>query len=450
MGLGSSALTRRDFLQVGSLGGGLGLTELLTGRVLAGNERKETSVILMYLHGGPSQLETYDLKPEAPTAYRSLYSPIPTTVPGMDICELFPRQAAIAEKLALVRSCHHEMSSHSDGGIQVLTGKAPLRPDPTSQSRSEHPDFGHVTSYSRSVSHNTIPQYITLPSAAYMTQPTYLGAQHRSLDGGDPSTPNYQSPIPIAAGVQGEKLSDRKHLLGELDRFRARLDQQQAFSSEDKFRELAFNLLTSPKIAQAFDLSAEPDHLKETYGRNRWGQSALLARRLAEAGAGVVTMFMNTPFSGPEWTNWDDHIGNAGRPGHFGKYMTLRLPYLDQCIAALVSDLHNRGTAEKIMLVVMGEFGRTPRISVNAQGTGRNHWPQAYSVLLAGGGLKPGQVVGATNSKAEYPTERATSPEDILATMYQHLGVPIRKSLLDLRGRPTPLLSEGEVISELV
>ncbi|MAV35444.1 MAG: hypothetical protein CMJ59_08295 [Planctomycetaceae bacterium] len=444
-------IRRREFLQAGALGtAGIFLSDVLAARAASGNAQRRTSVILMYLHGGPSQLETYDLKPDAPSDYRSIYGPIATRVPGMDICELFPRQARIADKLAIVRSCHHTMASHSDGGIQVLTGKTPAVPDPTSTSVGEHPDFGHVTSYIRSTTANTMPQYVGLPNAAYMTNPTYIGVQHKPLHAGDPSQSNYRSPIQISAGTAGEKLSDRKRLLAALDLLRAGIDQQQALLATDKMRDLAFNILTSPETAQAFDLSRETDALRDKYGRNRWGQGALLARRLAEAGTGVVTMFMNTPFSGPDWTNWDDHIMNAGRPGHFGDYMTRRLPYLDQCIAALVEDLHERGTDREIMLVVMGEFGRTPRLSKNSNGVGRDHWPQAYSVLLAGGGLKTGQAVGATNSKAEYPALRPTSPEDILAVVYRHLGIDPRHEILNHAGRPIPLLSQGRVIQELI
>jgi hypothetical protein len=442
---------RREFLRAGALGfGSLYLSDLLAARELAGNAQRDTSVILMYLHGGPSHLETYDLKPDAPSDYRSIYSPISTVVPGMDICELFPLQAKLADKIAIVRSCHHTMASHSDGGITVLTGKTPLVADATSQSKSDHPDFGHLTNYFRSTPDNDIPQYVALPSGPYMTRPTYIGVQHRSLDAGDPSQEDYKSPIQITGGLDGEKLSNRKALLAELDLLRAGVDQQQAIIAVDKFRELAFNILTSPRTAQAFDLSKEPDELKDRYGRNRWGQSALLARRLAEAGTGVITMFMNTPFSGQEWTNWDDHIMNAGRPGHFGKYMSLRLPYLDQCISALIEDIHQRDMDKKIMLVVMGEFGRTPRLSTNSSGVGRNHWPQAYSVMLAGGGLKTGQVVGSTNTRGEYPTGRPTSPEDILATIYRHLGIPTRHEFQDPSGRPIPILHSGRPIRELI
>ncbi|MEE2686047.1 MAG: DUF1501 domain-containing protein [Planctomycetota bacterium] len=442
---------RREFLKAGALGfGGLCLSDILAGRAAAGTTSHDTSVILMYLHGGPSHLETYDLKPDAPSDYRSIYSPIATSIPGMDICELFPLQAKLADKIAIVRSCHHTMASHSDGGIQVLTGKTPLVADPTSQSKSDHPDLGHLASHFRSTPDNDIPQYVALPSGPYMTRPTYIGVQHKPLDAGDPSQEGYKSPIQITGGLNGEKLSNRKALLAQLDTFRAGADQQQSIIAVDKFRELAFNVLTSTKTAEAFDLSRETDDLKDRYGRNQWGQSALLARRLAEAGTGVITMFMNTPFTGQEWTNWDDHIGNAGRPGHFGKYMSLRLPYLDQCISALIEDIHRRNLEKKIMLVVMGEFGRTPRLSSNSGGVGRNHWPQAYSVLLSGGGLKTGQVVGSTNTRGEYPSTRPTTPEDILATVYHHLGVPARHEFIDPAGRPLPVLHSGTPIRELI
>lgn len=442
---------RRDLLRAGALGvaglgmAGLSLPDLLAGREEAGEATRETSVILMYLHGGPSHLETYDVKVDAPSSYRSIYAPIATNVPGIELCELFPLQAKLADKLAIVRSCHHEMSSHSDGGITVLTGKAPTVADPTSQSKSEHPDFGNVTSMMRP--RPNVPQYVALPRSPYMTRPTYIGVQHRALDAGDPAAASYKSPIQVSSGLQGERLSDRRGLLRTLDTMRRGLDESQ--TSVDKFRDLAFNILASLDVSNAFDVSQESEDLKLAYGKNTWGQSALLARRLAEAGVGVVTMFMNTPLVGPEWTNWDDHIQNAGRPGHFGNFMSRRLPYLDQCLSALITDIYQRDLDQRIMVVVMGEFGRTPRLSENTNGVGRNHWPQAYSVLFSGGGLRTGQVVGATNSRGEYPTQRPTTPDDVLATIYQHLGISPHHEILR-NGRPIRLLERGTPIDELV
>ncbi len=448
----SGPLPRREFLQVGALAlGRATLPQIFADRAAAGVATRDTSVILLYLHGGPSQLETYDLKPDAPIEYRSVFKPIPTNVPGMDICEHLPLQAQLGDKIAIVRSLHHEMSSHSDGGIEVLTGKTPLIPDPASQSKSDHPDIGSVLSKVRGMSSHAIPPYMAIPRAMYMTRPTYLGLQHAALDCGDPSAEKFRPPIgQLNAGIDGNRLGDRRSLLRQLDDFRAGVDLHGNIEATDEFTQLAFQVLTSPHTAAAFDLTAESDVLRNQYGRNVWGQSCLLARRLCEAGTAVVSLYVNTPKSGPDFTNWDDHIQNAGRPGHFGDFMRTRLRYFDQALATLIEDIYARDLDRRIMVVVTGEFGRTPRLSHNAHGVGRNHWPQAYSVLFSGGGLKTGQVVGATNSKAEFPVERPYSPQDVLATIYHHLGVNYHQGLIDHAGRPVPILSSGAPIPELV
>jgi hypothetical protein len=445
----SGPVRRRDFLQLGGLGlGGLTLPELLKARALAGNSRTESSVILLYLHGGPSQLETYDLKPDAPVEYRSIYQPIATTVPGLEVCEKFPLQAKLADKFSLVRSLHHTVGIHSDGGIITLTGKMPSKLDPTSQSKSEHPDFGMIASKVRGPHPNAVPQYIGIPGPVYMTRPTYLGDHFVAFAAGNPAQDGYQPPIPKWNGSTADGLADRRELLRHFDRLRR--DLSPSLETTDEFRQRAFHLLTSPATANAFDLSQEPGPLRDRYGRNIWGQGCLLARRLAEAGAAVINLYVNTPKDGEEFTNWDDHILNAGRPGHFGKYMDVRLPYLDQALSALIEDIHQRGVDRKILVVMFGEFGRTPRLSSNAQGTGRDHWPDAYTALISGGGLRMGQVIGATNSKSEYPTEKPYSPQDLLATLYRHLGVDYRHAFHDHAGRPIPILGEGTPIAELL
>ncbi len=443
---------RRDFLQAGLLvAGGLTQADVLAARALAGESHRETSVIVLYLHGGPSQLETYDLKPKAPIEYRSVFEPISTNVPGMEICELFPLQAKMADRFALVRSVRHTMSSHSDGGIEVLTGKTPVRPDPASLSKSEHPDLGSVASRLLGPHPAALPRYVAIPQQLYMVRPAYLGLHHGPLGVGDPAAENFKPPtMRIAAGNEGRGLDDRAGLIRQFDRLKGNLDQRGSFEGTDKFRELAVSMLTGPQVADAFDLSQEPHELRDRYGRTHWGQSCLLARRLCEAGTSVVTVYIDAAKSGPEFTNWDDHIQNAGRPGHFAQYMRNRLPYLDQALSALIEDLHARGSDQRVMVAVFGEFGRTPRLSHNVNGTGRDHWPDAQSVLLAGGGLKTGQVVGATNSKAEFPTERPLTPKDILATIYRHLGIDRHIAFLDHAGRPVPVLSEGAPIPELI
>ncbi|MFN0018272.1 MAG: DUF1501 domain-containing protein [Pirellulaceae bacterium] len=443
-------LSRRAFLTAGTLAiGGLTLPELLAAKTQAGEAKKETSVILLYLAGGPSQLETYDLKPDAPLEFRSVFRPMPTNVAGMEICELFPRQAKIADKFSLVRSLNHDVGIHSDGGIVVLTGKKPTVLDPTSQSKSQHPDFGSVASKIRGLGEHAIPPYVAIPSRLYMMRPTYLGMQHASFETADPSALNYKPPQLSVSAQNVAVLDDRRRLLAQVDRYRRDADGSGQLTGTDHFRQLAFQMLTSPEAAAAFDLSKETESLRDRYGRHVWGQGCLLARRLAEAGTAVISLTINTPKNGPEFTNWDDHIQNAGRPGHFGDFMKRRLPYMDEALSTLIEDISERGLDRRILVVVVGEFGRTPRLSHNAFGTGRDHWPQAYSALLSGGGLKMGQVIGATNSKAEYPTERPYSPQDLLHTVYRHLGIDPQQTFPDLTGRPIRILEEGRGIREL-
>ena len=443
--------SRRSFLKAGALTlGGLGLADLLAGRAAAGHETKETSVILLYLAGGPSQLETYDLKPAAPIEYRSVFRPIPSSVPGIEICEHFPRQATIADKFTLIRSLNHDVNIHSDGGIVVLTGKKPTILDPTSQSKSEHPDFGSIASRIRGQGEDAMLQYVGIPGPVGMTRPTYLGSQHAAFGVGDPSQPNYRPPQLSLSTRVAERIDDRRQLLSQIDTLRRQHEPQGSSDGLSEFRQQAYELLTSPKVAAAFDLSKEKDSLRDKYGRHLWGQGCLLARRLAEAGTAAITLTINTPKNGPEYTNWDDHILNANRPGHFGDYMQRRLPYLDEALSALIGDVYDRGLDRRILVVVLGEFGRTPRLSKNANGVGRDHWPQAYTALVSGGGLKMGQVIGATNSKAEYPTERPYTPQDLLATVYRHLGIDPQVTFRDFGGRPIRILESGSPIRELV
>ncbi len=452
--IGSESPSRREFLRAGALAlGGLSLADVLRARAEAGNASLDTSVILFYMWGGPSHLETYDLKPHAPVEYRSVFRPIATRVPGMDICELFPRQAQLADRFALVRSLHHEINIHNDAAIEVLTGKRPSRLDPTSQAQSEHPDFAMIASRERALCGRKMPRYVAIPGPLHMTRPTYLGVEHGPFAAGDPAAEGYAPPhLTLSAGLDAQKLADRRALITQLDRLRRGLDLHAAMDATDKFRREAFGLLASPEVADAFDVSRETVATRERYGRNVWGQACLLARRLAAAGTAVVTIYANTPQSGPEFTNWDDHPDNAGQPGHFADYMRRRLPYMDQALAALIEDIYERSLERRILLVAMGEFGRTPKISYrSASGSyGRDHWPDAYSALVSGGGLRMGQTIGATNSKGEYPAERPLTPQDLLATVYRHLGIDPAQSFDDYSGRPIPILAAGEPIRELI
>jgi hypothetical protein len=447
----SGPVNRRTFLRAGALAlGGLTLPDLLAARAQEASSPPDTSVILFWMWGGPSHLETYDLKPDAPTEYRGPFRPARTTVPGLDVCELLPLHARLAHRIALVRSLHHTMSSHNDGSIELLTGKTPPVPDPTSTAKSDHPDFGMVVSKVRGLRPDGLPQYVGVPRQPFMTRPTYLGLSHQGFNAGDPSSPTYKPPtVALAGGVTPDQFSDRRALLKDFDRLRRDIDRNGVLEGTDQLRAAAMHILTSPSMAQAFDLSQEDPRLRDRYGRHLWGQSCLLARRLAEAGSGVITIDALAPETNkPVYFSWDDHA-NAQPGWDLEKGMRWRAAFLDQARSALIEDLYDRGLDAKIMLVAVGEFGRTPRLSHNNGCLGRDHWPDAMSALVSGGGLKVGQVVGATNAKGEYPKERPLTPRDLLATVYQHLGVDPRHEFKDHSGRPIAVLGDGEPIREL-
>jgi uncharacterized protein (DUF1501 family) len=446
-------LKRREFLRVGMLAlGGITLHDVLRMRAQAGEKSRDTSVILFWMWGGPSQLETYDMKPLAPAEYRGPLNPIRTNVPGMEICEYFPLQAQMADKFSIIRSLHHEMAAHNDGSIEVLTGKTPRIPDPSSQARSEHPDFGMVASYARGGRFDGIPQYVGVQRSPFMTMPSYLGVAHKAFETGDPSKLDFAPQnLTLATGIDNSRLDDRKFLVGQFDRFRRDLDLNRALDGVDTFRSAAFQLLTSRKAADAFDIRQEDPRLRDRYGSHRWGQSCLMARRLAEAGAAVINIDATAPNDTTKHFSWDDHAGAF----HLDFAQRERLPQMDQALTALVNDLHDRGLEKQVMVIACGEFGRTPRVTYapknfsDQPGVGRDHWPQAFSAFIAGGGLRMGQVVGATTSKSEYPTQNPVTPQDLLATVYRHLGIDPQRTIADFAGRPVSILPDGKPIAQL-
>ncbi len=431
--------------------GGACLPEILAAREVAGQGNLDTSVILFWMWGGPSQLETWDMKPQAPSEYRGPFSPIATSVPGIEICELFPQQAKLAHRYSLIRSLHHEMASHNDGSIEVLTGKTPLQADPTSTAKSTHPDLGMIASRVRGPQPHGLPQYIGIPKQPFMTQPVYLGMSHSAFATGDPSAAKFRPPnLTLDGGINGNRMDDRRGLVTQLDRFQRDIDLLGSMEGIDQFRQQAFQLLTSSKVAAAFDLEQESPELRNRYGRHLWGQSCLLARRLAEAGTAVVTIDALAPEMGtPLYFSWDDHA-NAQPGWDMAKGMIWRAKYMDQALSTLIEDLAEKNLDRRILVVAVGEFGRTPRLNRANGCLGRDHWPQAQSALVAGGGLRMGQAIGATTGKAEYPTERPLRPQDLLATIYRHLGIDQRTEFADFAGRPHPILNAGEPIRELV
>jgi len=438
-------ISRRTFLRAGTLAlGGLSMPELLAARPATS---PDTAVILFWMWGGPSQFETFDPKPDAPEGIRGPFRPISTSVPGIQICELFPRIARQADRFALVRSLHHQLPNHNDGSIEVLTGKTPARPDPTSTNVSEHPDFGMIAAELRRDAPSAMPGYIGVPRVPFMVRPNYLGISARGFDAGDPSTAVYAPPnLALDRELTQDRLKARNSLKSYLDAMRRQLDHS------DTLHDRAMNILTSPEVARAFDLNRESPRLRDRYGRHLWGQSCLLARRLVEAGTVVVTVDALAPETNlKRYFSWDDHI-NPMTKWDVAEAMRYRAPYMDEAISALIDDLHARGLDRRVMVVCVGEFGRTPRVVRDtASGvTGRDHWPQAFSALVAGGGIRGGQVIGATNSRGEYPKERPLTPQDLLATMYRHLGIDPHHEFQDAIGRPIPVLAEGQPIRELI
>lgn len=445
-------LHRREFLRIGSLAlGGLALPELLRARAQAGAASSPKSVILFWMWGGPSQLETWDCKPDAPSEYRGPLRPIRTTVPGLDVCEVFPRQAKLGHRISLVRSLHHNMASHNDGSIELLTGKTPIKEDPTSTAKSDHPDFGMIASHLRGDSPSGLPGYVGIPRVPFMVQPTYLGMTHAGFATGNPAVPGFKPPnLTLDAGINGTRLDDRRGLVGQLDRYRRGRDLNGAVQATDAFREQAFDLLTSTAVADAFALENETPATRERYGRHLWGQSCLLARRLAESGVGVITIDALSPdFTNPIYFSWDDHA-NPATGWNLEGAMRWRAPFMDQGLSSLIEDIYDRGLDEQVMVVAVGEFGRTPRLASPQGVLGRDHWPAAQSALISGGGLRMGQVIGATTSKAEYPVERPLTPQDLLATIYRHLDIDPRATIADFTGRPQHILSSGTPIRELI
>ena len=438
----------RSALLFGS-GCALNLPDILRLRAAAasssGQAPPDTAVIQIFLSGGPSQFETYDPKPDAPVEYRGQYRPIRTNVPGIEICETMPRQAAIMDKLTLLRSVHHDSNVHYNGMFLCLTGKR----------KKDEPSVGSITARMRGAAAPGLPPYVRLGNTPRKPIPVYEKNHQASYIGKrydffkvffDPEG-NYQLPsMAPAPGVLRERFNDRKSLLTQLDQMRRTIDATGEMETMDQFQQMAFEMVSGPKARAAFDLSQESQKLRDRYGRQpwssrgldktkyHWGQAALLARRLVEAGVTFVTV--------------DCDIRGGAFDAHQDqpRYMQETGPPMDAMISALVEDLHERGLNEKVLVLIWGEFGRSPRINEDG---GRDHWGSAMSVAMAGGGLKTGQVIGSTNSRGEVPQTRPLKPEDVLATVYQHLRIDPNAAFLNHAGRPVPILFDGEPIREL-
>lgn len=444
---------RREFLRLG-LAGLASLTlpqlyHLRSAAAASGEATKHKSIIVVFLHGGASHLDTWDPKPDAPIEYRGPFQPIATQSPGLRLCELPPRQAAISNRFTVVRSLVHTGFCHGIGQQQMFTGHEVREFKP----QSEHPEFLAITNRLRGEAGRRLPNYVGAPPIPYLGA-AYLGPSAEAFAvNGDPNLPEFRLPN---VGPPGQTSLDRIHqrrgLRAQLDRLARSLDDRGNMQAGDQFEEMAWNMLASPAARQAFDLSQEAPSVRDRYGRNTWGQQCLLARRLVEAGVELVTTTLAGPLCG-RVQNWDDHAVNH----HVFNAMQSRAPYFDQAIATLIEDIYERGLDRQVLVVVTGEFGRTPKISHAADSAsgvmqpGRDHWPRATSLLFAGGGLQTGQVVGGTDRRGEEVVERRISVQDFLATIYRHLEVdPRGVEFHDFAGRPIPILNEGTPIPELI
>ena len=401
-------------------------------------------------------METYDLKPDAPAEYRGEFRPIHTVVPGLELCEHLPQHARIADRFNLVRSIAHEFADHGGGHKRFLTGRLPASPVGTV---NDAPAVGSIVARMRAHRDVGLPNYVAGADAGrtgidvFAFGSAYLGQGVLPFTvGGDPSQPTFRvENLTLPRGV-AERLDDRARLLRHVDQFRHAIDRSGAWEAFDEFERRALALVTSNRARDAFDLAQEDPKLRDRYGRHAWGQRALLARRLVEAGCSFVTMVLENPMPGkgplPPGViyNWDSHAVN----GHIFDDARLRLPIYDQAVTALVEDLYARGLDRKVLLIVTGEFGRTPRLSYANGRPGRDHWPRAMSLLVCGGGMRTGQVIGSTNARGEHPKDHPLSPNDLWATVYRHLGIDPDTTFPDHNGRPLPILPFGAPIPELM
>lgn len=462
----SGPVTRRECLAAGALGlGGLALPDLFRMQAQAAEAGRrvdpDTSVIFIWLPGGPPHMDMYDMKPKASSDYRGVFTPIRTTVPGLDVCELMPHHAQLAHKYSVVRSVAHNFADHGGGHKRMMTGRVPNTPVDTV---NDAPATGSVVAKCREWIDRGIPNYVSMnpggrTNDVFAQGAAYLGQSYLPFNvEGDPMSPRFSVPNIAPTGTSQDRVSDRMSLLNNLDRIERQMDAAGVMGSIDRYQQRAVSMLLSDRAKKAFDLTLEPEVVRDRYGRHCWGQRALMARRLVEAGVSFVTVVMenpyqsNVPFLKQGVYNWDSHAVNC----HIWDDLNVRLPIYDQAVMALIDDVYQRGLDEKTLIVVTGEFGRTPRIenSVGSQTgvmqPGRDHWPQAMSMILAGGGMRTGQIVGSTNSKGEHPADRPLTPNDLWATVYRHLGIDYTDSFLDRRGRPMPILPFGEPITELL
>jgi hypothetical protein len=444
----SQRLTRRRLLQVGGLGlAGLSLPGLLRAAERGGRKARARSVLFLHQWGGPSCMDTFDMKPAAPAEVRGEFQPVASRASGIQVSERLPRTAAVMDKVTLVRSLRHEMKNHNSAGYYSLTGYAPPTDDQRLRdSRDLFPAYGSVVD-ALAPAKAGVPTFVAFPhvirdgSITPGQHASFLGKAHDPLYiGQDPNSPDFRLPeLSLPDNLTPERLADRRAMLKLVDEQTELLEFSARARGIDEHYERALTMLSSPAVKRAFDLSAEPESVRDRYGRTTYGQGCLLARRLVEAGARFVNVYFAQQIGGDNG-GWDTH-GFDNKP----MYPILKnylLPVTDQTLPTLLEDLDDRGLLDETLVVWVGEFGRSPKINNMA---GRDHWPQCYTALLAGGGVKRGAVFGASDKNGAYPASDPARPEDLSATMFHLLGIDPKTEVHDALGKPLPI-STGSVL----
>lgn len=435
---GCDRIARRHALRLGASGliGGMTLPRLLELQAKAGTPReaKAKSCIFLFLEGGPPHQDMWDPKPEAPEEIRGPFRPIRTNVPGTIVTDQLPLCANIADKYTILRSHSHRDNGHTTGYHYVMTGYKPNFADGDNPvpNNDFYPSIGSVVSRELGP-RGTLPAYINLPHPMAAGGPGFYGAEHAPfVIEADPSQPDFEvKDLSPPGQLSPERLGLRRKLLAGVDRLQRQRDQGPA-NAMSTYYDKAFNLITSPEAKRAFDIHLEPDQVRDAYGRNQFGQCALLARRLVEAGCRFV---------GVDAPGWDVHFNC------FPSLRTDLIPYADRAFSTLITDLEQRGLLDETLVVMMGEMGRTPRVNAQA---GRDHWSMAQTIIFAGGGTRPGQVIGATDEQAAAPITEPIGVSDLLATLSTLMGIDPTKTYYSPLGRPVPIVDGGKLIRELV
>jgi uncharacterized protein (DUF1501 family) len=456
---GLSLVSRRNLLKVGFSGlAGLTLPKLLHAREKNPRISSRKSVILLWMTGGPSHIDTLDPKPDRPLENRGPFGTIATRLPGVRICEHLPKLAAMLDRFTVIRSVDCRHSNHEPNTVFQTANRAA---EPRENREAPmYPAIGSVISKHRGANHPAMPAYVGFfRSRSHIAFGGYMGRAYDpfpgnlaarlpiySLVGEDSGQVTQGDLFRISAALSPQQIRERTSLLSAFDQLNRDVDVAAVFESIDRYQRQAVDMLVGAKARDAFDLAREPLPTRERYGKHLWLQQALLARRLVEAGSAFVTIDLSYHTASG---TWDTHGDNIPPYGGIKKGLGPLLPLFDHLITTLVSDLEQRGTLNDVLVIAMGEFGRTPQMGTQGSTDGRNHWPVVMSMLLAGGGLRHGQLIGATEHDGGNIKERPVTPGDLAATIYRHMGMPLDITYLDPTGRPRPVLDHGEPIREV-